>query len=247
MVADGLARRLAVALLAFEALLAVLHAWVCSTPDVPPMLLEFGHLNSEGGLGTWFSSLQFAALAAALYALWTREAGLWLALAAGALFLSADEAASIHERLGSVVSYVVSRGTPDTALGWVRVNYHSYYWLLLYVPLALPAAGVVARFLWTRLERHRRAMLCGIGIFFLGAVLLDFLEGRFGPADHGPLLVGPVLVDVVLLEEVLEMFGVSLVLAACLEHAVRRFDPTREGNTALACRNSPVTPGAGTG
>lgn len=246
MVADGLARRLLIGLVMVEAGLAVLHAGV-TLPGTPPELLDFGSLKYETSLGTWFSSLQFAALAAVLFALWRREGGMWLLLAVGALFLSADEAASIHERLGSLVKHAVSRGVPGTFTGWLRLEYRSYYWLLLYLPLAVPAALVVARFLWVRLESHRRAVVWGIAIFFVGAAGLDFLEGLVGNDDHGPLPFGPVLVDVILLEEVLEMLGVSLVLAAVAEHAARRFAGFREGDTPPPCRSAPFSPGKESG
>lgn len=238
MVADGLARRLLVGLVLVEAGLAVLHACV-TLPGTPHELLDFGSLKYETSLGTWFSSLQFAALAALLFALWRLEGGLWLLLAVGALFLSADEAAGIHERLGTLVKHAVSRGVPGTFAGWLRLEYRSYYWHLLYLPVAVPAALILARYLWVALERHRRAVLWGIAIFFAGATVLDFLEGQVGSEDHGPLALGPLLVDVILLEEVLEMLGVSLVLAAVAEHVARRFETFREGNTPSPCRSDP--------
>lgn len=247
MVAEGLARRTVVALFLCEALLSALHAGVANNADIPRGFVEFGHLDSETSLATWFSSMQFAALALVLFALWRREGGLWLLLAAGALFLSADEAAGIHEKFGSLVRHEVSRGVPGTFRGWLRLEYPSYYWALLYVPLAVPAAAVVARFLWIRLERHRSAILWGIGIFFAGAVGLDFLEGWLGTEAHGPLQAGSLLVDVVVLEEVLEMLGVTLVLAACLEHAARRFGLPEGGDPAPPRRSDTVTPGAENG
>lgn len=239
MVADGLARRLLVGLVLVEAGLAVLHACV-TLPGTPRELLDFGSLKFEASLGTWFASTQFAALAAVLFALWRLEGGLWLVLAAGALFLSADEAAGIHESVGTLVKHAVSRGVPGTFTGWLRLEYRSYYWHLVYLPLAVPAALIVARFLWVELEQNRRAVLFGIGIFFVGATGLDFLEGWIGSDDHGPIALGPLLVDVILLEEILEMLGVSLVLAAVAEHAARILAKWRGGNTPLPCRRDIV-------
>lgn len=236
MVAEGLARRALAGLLVAEALLAVLHAGVANFP-VPPLLQEFGNLGYEGNLGTWFASTQWAALAFVLLLLWLREGGLWLLLAAGALFLSADEAATIHERLGVLVQGAVSTADRGTLLGWLRLEYRSYYWLLLYVPLAVPAAAVVAVWLGRRMPRHRGMLLAGIALFFAGAVGLDFVEGWKNSRTLEPMEVGGALWDLVLLEEVLELAGVSLVLAACAERCAGRLAPCERGNSASGPRN----------
>lgn len=202
----------------------------------------FADLDREAGLGTWFASTQWATLAALLFALYLLEKHLqpgrggtfvWAFLAAGALFLSADEGASIHELAGSLFVWL-AHNSPRGSLGdWLLANYRSYYWALLYVPVALPAAVLVLRFLWLRLGRLRWWPFLGMTIFLVGAVVLDGLEGRFGDAQHGPipLALGPWIwkMDLPLLEELFELLGVTMVVAACLFHASALLESRDDG------------------
>ncbi|MBI3925305.1 MAG: hypothetical protein HY319_07190 [Armatimonadetes bacterium] len=218
-------------LVAVEVVLAGMHVLVTWAPAgtcIRPTLAMFD-LGQEGNLPTWFSAAQFLLLGLVLGAIYLLERRrhpekplilCWLALALGALFLSADEAAQIHEWIGAQLSHTIEHANPRS---WVArlILFPSYYWVLIYAPIGLPLAAVVARFLWRQLGPARGPSTAGILLFLAGAVGLDYAEGRY---RSGP---SPFLwhMDVFLVEEMAEMLGVTLVLTACLVHTVRLLDP----------------------
>lgn len=219
------------AILALAGLHSTVEAWRW---HLHPSIREFANLGFEANLGTWFSSTQLAALAAVLLALRALElhrtpgspkARWWLFLAAGALFLSADETGRIHEMVGNLVAQAIREAEPGSLLAWPGTWYRSYAWELAYLPVALPAAVLALRFLHRELGDLGRWPLLGVAVFLLGAVGLDMLEGWTGQERFGTVRLetdGAVLpVDVLLVEETLEMLGVTLVLSACLHHAAR--------------------------
>lgn len=219
------------ALVACEVALGAFHVWALSAAPgrFSPDFLAYASLRSEGNLGTWFSSMQFAALGAVLFGLWRldrrdRSAGsfLWLPLAAGAFFLSADEAAMLHEQAGSLALSAAAHAAQGSLLQRSSQDYASFYMSLVYLPVALPAAFVVVRFLWTRLGPYRHLPWLGVALFFLGAVVLDAWEAR--KVEVAPRLSHLAMQPMGLpfLEEMLEMLGVTVVLAACLLHAADR-------------------------
>ena len=223
-------------LVTFEALLMVLHTWVVWSPpgSLPKELWRFFHLDREGNLPTWFSASQLFVLALVFFAIflnerhdeapgWNRR--VWLLCAAGALFLSLDEATALHEMLGTMLASAVNDAEPGSWLDGLR-DFPFYYWVLIYVPIAGPLAAAVLFYLWRKMGRERRAVLGSALSVFAGAVGVDFLEGRSGAPDHAlfPLTVFGTQYPfgIFLLEEFLEMFGVSLMLCAFVQHLSNR-------------------------
>lgn len=223
--------RLFAILITIEVTLMILHTWVVRSPPGTHSkeFWQFFHLDREGNLPTWFSSSQFFLLAIVFAAIFLverydsparRTARVWLLCAVGALFLSIDEAAALHEMVGTILGSALHSAEPGS---WVSDlgQFPSYYWTLIYVPIVVPAAGVVLIILWRRLGRERHAVVGGALCAFVGAVVVDFLEGRYGTPDHTliPVTVSGMefLFDIFLLEEFLEMFGVSLILGAFVQ------------------------------
>lgn len=247
---DALPRRLLIGLLAAEASLALLHiVFTWPGPDYWGVdLWRLFHVDREANLPTWFSALQLALLALVCAVIWMIErdaedtvanTNIWAAFAAGAVFLSADEAASIHERLGHGFATLVDASEPGSvvhALGY----YESYYWALLYAPIAIPLSAFVVRHAWRALWTLRWRVSAAVAVFLTGAIVLDFIEGRFGTANHTgiPYTVGSFsgLLDIFLLEELMEMVGVTIVLHAFAVHGCERLAAGR----SVSARQEPA-------
>jgi len=205
-------RRLLFGLLGLELLFAVFHVLLFVTPGLP---FEFFRLlfdlGGEVSLPTWFSTTQLAAVggvlllgarvnpeASPLSASHFRAGGLAF------LFLSADEAASIHERIGLVVKnqeWLSTSWYPGEYGGWVVV-----YGLLGVVFLILIARPL--RKMWDGFPRESRLALGGVAVYLCGAVGLQVVSFLFLDARETPLWyqLG------VVVEEFLEMAGASLLL-----------------------------------
>lgn len=223
-------RQLLIGLVAIEVTLACLHAAITwTTPEADRgFAWSLVHLDREHNLPTWFSALQlsFAGLLAVVIAVFERARpfarAVWGLAAVGAFFLSADEACAIHEALGTGLGRIAESAEQGTALAAV-VAFPSYYWGLIYGLVGIPAAIVLGVFFWRELAGMRRTMIAGMAIFIFGALVLDHVEGRWGAEGHAglpfELLGAQRFFDVFLLEELAEMVGVTLAVAALYARA----------------------------
>lgn len=168
-------------------------------------------LGAEGGLPTWFSTvlLLLAAVMCGLVALEAHFAGRaflwhWAGLAAVFAFLSADEAAQIHEGLGSVVAEHVDVPRALTAAGVIP---------------GLVLAGLVA-FVYARfLAAQRREVQ--LGLVLAGAAYVAGAAGveAFAQAVNAGHHLGRLsffLLDT--LEENLEMLGIVAFVVLVARH-----------------------------
>jgi len=216
------------------AILGTLHAVITwAQPGAfPESAVSLVHVDREGNLPTWFSTTQWAVLgmSIAAIAIVAERAGrarsrtwMWWCCALGAFGLSADEGAAIHEHAGSLFQRAVG-SDPSSPLHFL-LGFPSYYWMLVYAPLAVPAVAILVVFLWRELGSARRTALLGIFVYLCAAVGLDFIEGHYGNSEHSRMLVSvfshPFRFDIFLVEEVLEMLGVTLVIHAFLRHLSR--------------------------
>ena len=153
--------------------------------------------------------------------------------------LSLDEGAALHELLGTLLSLAFAHASDGT---WLRdlADFPSYYWILIYVPLVLPLAVFLVVSVAKRIGENRYLLLAGGLLYVSGALVLDYLEGRYGDSDHTGLSIvlngQPYLLDIFLIEEMLEMFGVTLVLSAIVQHAAtvaRRVNFSLAGRTVM--------------
>ncbi len=167
-------------------------------------------VGDEVSLATWFETLLFILAAVVLAMGGHRAAGRgerrrgWWFLAAVMVLLSIDEAVSVHERLGSGL-----RGLLDTS----GVLY--YIWV---VPAVLFAALVaLLQIGWLRslpTATERLVLLAG-AIFVIGAAGFEVLAGVGDQTDGTATLTSVTLSAV---EELAEMAGLSLFVAALLHH-----------------------------
>lgn len=169
----------------------------------------------EQSLPTWFASLQAFALAVTAWLL-RRATGHkgWLWVGAFFLYISIDDAATVHERLGSAA---------DDALSGVALleNWPSFSWQIVVAPFL--ATGLLASvvYIWTRRPTtSTRLLVVGALAAFAVSQGIDFLEGvddlfdgwaeEFGVAEY---TVGHGLRSI---EEALEMLGTLAIWAPML-------------------------------
>lgn len=234
---------------AVQVVLALLHIAVVWQDDgaLPGRLTRFLHLDREGNLPTWFASTQFLCLGAAFFCLYLLDRSrvsprghrLWAICAVGAVLLSLDEGAALHELLGTLLERVFAHAPEGTWLKDLEA-FPSYYWILIYVPFVLPVAVFLIASVAKRIGSNRYLLFAGVLIFISGALILDFLEGRYGEPDHTglPIVLNgqSYMLDVFLIEEMFEMFGVTLVLSAIVQHVasvVRHVDFPLAGRTIM--------------
>ncbi len=182
--------------------------------DTPVEAAHQFDLGRENNLPTWYASMSLLLCATLLGLIgWAKHQALdpfrwhWLALAAGFLMLSADEAASIHELVGrSLESRVHFEGA---------LYYGSIVPMLGCVGLI---AGTFLRF-WWHLPTPIRVRVAMAGLLYVGgAVGLEMLESREEWVTHSQS-TAPYHV-MVFVEELLEMSGVLLFLS-CLAGYLR--------------------------
>lgn len=167
----------------------------------------------EGNITTWYSALLLSAVALGLaaHAVLLRGAGAgwraYAALAAIALLLSADEAASMHEQLNRLAEFLEVGGT------W------TFAWVVLGIPLVVVSV-VILLWLARRIDRRMRNRLIVAGAIFLaGALGFEVLGGMIvtgGAVTSNPFDV-VAYQAVQLLEEGLEVAGALLALWATLD------------------------------
>jgi hypothetical protein len=201
------------------------------------------NITREDSLATWFMVIQtfVAGLLLGLIALVQRSRGDsrrrmagWVFLAGFFIYMSADDGAKIHERLGSMfASAYESRGSvvQDSLVGKVQALFPSYDWQLVALPLLAAAGLFMLLFLWREFHvRNERLLLVTAAGCMVLAVALDFIEGLDG--DHGWNIQLWILETFSLskytvrhfaksLEEFLEMLAISLLLMLFVRHLIR--------------------------
>jgi hypothetical protein len=208
-------RTLLLAFFAADLLLVAAHAAGLVARGEPFVIFN---LDGESNIPAWYSSTKFA-LAGALVGLLAVAvrfrhatpillAGLFLAL-------SADEAASMHERVGHLLA---DRALPDVTMK----RKDAFLWPLLF---GLPAVAAMGVMFW-RLIRERylslevwKRYLLALAVFFTGAIGFELIA--FNPfwAVPRPSMLYELLA---MGEETLEHFGASMLVWASLTALVER-------------------------
>jgi hypothetical protein len=172
-------------------------------------------LNRENNIPTWYSSsaLLLASALLAMIALvklqWQETyARHWLVLAAIFLFLSMDEAASIHEK-GSNLALLIMPSIGDS--GYLS-RYLSYPWVVFGAPFVLLFSLAYLRFL-IHLPVKTRSLFVLAGIIYVGGALgVEIVSSRFAYLyGEGRRLESAMLF---VWEEGFEMFGIVVFIYA---------------------------------
>ena len=211
--------------------------------DSVPLRRVF-NITREDGLATWFMVVQTACagLVLALIAVVSRSRGNsasktagWGLLSLFFFYLSADDGAEIHERLGSTFKAAARDAEAGTTLVEAQGWFPSYDWQLVVLPFFAVAGVLMLLFLLREFRTpQKRAVLFVAPVVMALAVGLDFFEGL---DDAHPLNVHSALQERYDLtsytvshfskaaEEFLEMCSIALLLALFVQHLLEKAGP----------------------
>jgi hypothetical protein len=165
-------------------------------------------LDAEANIPTWFSSIQLF-LIGLIFFLGSRRPTpdpafsrtFLLFAAAGFMFLSVDEAASIHEQLGGVLNRNVEF--------MPQFKYGLGSWIFFYLMIGMALCLVCFRVFisaWYYYRTDATILAIGMVLFLIGAVGFEVVSYEFLRDGSTPILYE---VEVAI-EEFLEMFGASV-------------------------------------
>jgi len=149
-------------------------------------LRRMANLAREDGLATWFASTQtlLAGLTAMVVYIISKQMGKktletmgWLVTALFFMFMAVDDAAQIHERVGTAFKTIAGREGNDVLSAILNIS-PSYPWQLVFVPIFGGIGLYMAYFLWMQAQGSDSRRLIVIALLLMGtAVILDFFEG----------------------------------------------------------------------
>lgn len=169
--------------------------------------MQLFELDSDQNIPTWYSSsmlLICAGLLAAIAAASRRNVYRiqWTGLSFIFLYLSADEAASIHEKVSSEIG------------GLIPISgFSDYAWIFLYAPLVLIFVLLYARFVRTLPVEIKRLFVVAGSLYVAGALGMEAVDGTYASFYGGSNVVYSLLTHI---EEILEMLGVVVFFYALL-------------------------------
>lgn len=168
---------------------------------------HFFNFDREANLPTWFSSSMLLVSSLLLWII-TRSEGItykkhWSFLSYIFLFLSLDEAATVHEEIGEFVLYTTG---PVFSLTWLG--------LYPYVFIALLLSYTYTKYLFSLSKRFRFLFVVSGFVFCLGALGFEGLSNLNFNDDE----LNYPYIFLFTVEETLEMIGVSTFIYALLEY-----------------------------
>ncbi|KAA3624601.1 MAG: hypothetical protein DWQ08_10215 [Proteobacteria bacterium] len=186
------------------------------------------NITREDGLASWFAVTQEFVIALTLWAMFALLVNLgaqrrrrlgWLLIACLFTYLSVDDGAMIHERIGSAVEDVIENSSDGVFSAWP-----TYEWHLVYLPILGVAGLSLLTFLWREFVLRERILMIAAFAFLAIAIGMDFAEGIKGTYDQLEELVG--IRDKTLahfsksIEEFLEMLAMTIFLTIFLRHLI---------------------------
>jgi hypothetical protein len=209
------AKKLLFTLIGFELLLITLYFIIhilFATIRWGPLSPLFD-LNGELSIPTWFSSVQLFVVGV-IFLLTSQQnqesefpsSRFMIISGLGFIFLSADEAAVIHER--------ITKAAIKLDLKWLLFKNNHGAWIGIYLLLGLILLLAFRRdlqVLWTYFRRESFAILAGALIFLAGCVGIEVISYYINPFPKVE----------VLFEELFEMTGVTLILYGVMLFSMR--------------------------
>lgn len=223
-------RKLILALVIVTALLAVLTiaAQLYRSVASPQTRNLFGivtllDMKKEESIHTWYSEilLLFASVLFALIWLVKRSTGdrytrHWAGLSVILLYLSVDEGASIHEKMGHLGRLVM--GTLNIS----QSGFLAYAWIVPASILILAVAFVYTRFFFHLPTRERIFFFLSAALFVGGSIFLESVSAFYVSAHGGQQAMNLVQQTTVILittaEEVAEVAAVILLIYTLLTY-----------------------------
>lgn len=211
------ANRLLFILIAIEIFFAVVFLTFSFLGDPLWIIDRLFNLNGEKNLPALFSSIQLFSVGIILLVIARQPRKLLLPstiflsiLGAGFIFLSIDEAFSIHESITRMLKHI----------DWIpRFKGDHGIWIPLYlslIPIFLSIFYKNFFAMWNQSKKETILVTSGLGLFLLGAVGMEVIGYQFLTTANTPILY----ILEIAIEEFLEMFGISLVLyGVILYHA----------------------------
>lgn len=199
-----------VAFLLLAGFLSSIVIQISSNPTTRSIAARF-NLDQESAVPTYFSALILLLSASLLWIIATDKrrtknefALQWLILAVGFLYLSLDEAITIHELLVELVDE------------WIRTGGIFFFtWVVVAIPLVLFLAVFFSGFLFHLPANTRNLFLLAGSLYLAGAIGFELIGGWFADQQgvHQPIFY--VLANI---EEILEMIGVVVFIHGLLEY-----------------------------
>lgn len=175
-------------------------------------LTELFDFDEEANIPTYFSALQLlaAAVLVVLIGITVRRRGLtqhrqWLALGGVLGLMSLDEAAQLHEKAMLLTK----------SLAWAPPALRNRAWVAVGIVIVLVVVVIFIPFVAKLPPVTRWGYIASGGLFVLGAVGLELVEGAWQEV-HGTGLGLKVIVGV---QELLEMAAIALFIVVTLRHA----------------------------
>lgn len=178
--------RMFLVLIVFEVFFVLLDAFVNYGKFTEiSALRKMANIAREDGMATWFAVTQtfLAGLTAlAVYYLSRRinmvqSAVGWLVISCFFIYMAIDDAAQVHERLGTAFNIISKRGD-DGVLSALLSLSPSYTWQLVVGPIFVGIGLYMSYFLWRELKASGSRKLIILAVVWMGiAVGLDFFEG----------------------------------------------------------------------
>lgn len=174
-------------------------------------LNRFFNFNEEGNLPTFFSSILLLMASALLFVIRQLSAQKkcrqkWLLLSVLFLFLAADEACQIHERINTV-----ARGyLPNDFSGFLY-----WAWVLPYSFLILGVGIYIFRFVLSLPRRTRNLFILSAIVFVSGALVIESVEGHLNKLYSYEHVI---FFFTTTIQELMEMAGVIIFIHALSEY-----------------------------
>ncbi len=232
----SLVKKVLIIFLSFELILVAFDLSFSYVKVVDSLAIQqLFNLAREGSIGSWFSSTQLLLTGMVLWLLFARflhdsdvktfKRYSWALIALFFTLMAIDDAAAIHESIGSAYEDVVMEAdeAKDIIGGELLESYPSYPWQVILGPMFVFMGFFLLVFLWIELSLNslRLLLVAGLGCYTV-AVGLDYVEGLYG--GYKTVIVATSLdYNAVrhlskVIEEFLEMLGTTFFLALFLAH-----------------------------
>lgn len=176
-----------VILVAFEVFFVLLDAFVnYGKLTEISAIRKMCNIAREDGMATWFAVMQtfMAGLTAFLAYYFAKRLGHggrvtfgWLVIAFFFVYMAIDDAAQIHERVGTAFEIIAERNDGGMISALLSLS-PSYPWQMVFGPVFGSIGLYMLYFLWHELKASESRKLIFLGLMWMSiAVVLDFFEG----------------------------------------------------------------------